>query len=237
MKRAELLANTTVLKKKASPWKLSSPAALLSIKRFLDFLISLSVLVLFFPLFILLFLLIRTTSPGKALIVQERIGKGGVPFKCYKFRTMADNAPEMLEKILAENPSYKKEWIERRKLINDPRITRVGHFLRRYSLDELPQFWNVLKGDLSIVGPRPVTREEILQYFGPHAHEVFKVKPGITGLWQLLNRADMTYQERVEIEKRYVRNASTRLDLKVMLLTLPVIAGCQMKRWERFLCS
>lgn len=196
-------------------------------KRVFDILFSLSVTMLLLPLFLLIALSIKLTSKGKIIYSQERIGRDGIPFPCYKFRTMHENADDLLERILSKNPKLKEEWLVRRKLSNDPRITPVGHFLRRFSLDELPQFFNVLKGDLSVVGPRPVSREEILQYFGPHAQEILKVRPGITGLWQILNRPDMTYQERVEIEKKYVSEQRNLKDLKLIAKTVPVLLGAK----------
>ena len=148
---------------------------------------------------------------------------GGIPFNCYKFRTMYRDANSRLQDILSSDPVKMKEWNASHKLKNDPRITPIGQFLRSTSLDELPQFWNVLKGDLSVVGPRPVTKEEVIKHFGPKAHKIFSVRPGITGLWQVSGRSNTTYTSRIKFDEHYVDNRSLRLDLKIVAQTIPSV--------------
>jgi exopolysaccharide production protein ExoY len=193
----------------------------LPLKRALDILFSLSALILLSPLFLFIAALIRATSPGKAIYHQKRIGRGGICFNCYKFRTMYENAEIILQEILSQDDEKRKEWSETHKLKNDPRITPVGAFLRRSSLDELPQFWNVLKGDLSVVGPRPVVQEEIDRHFGPKAEKIFSVRPGITGLWQISGRSDTSYSKRIALDECYVEQRSFLTDLKIIALTIP----------------
>jgi undecaprenyl-phosphate galactose phosphotransferase len=166
-------------------------------------------------------LAIRLTSKGKAIYSHERIGRGGKPFNCYKFRTMYRNADQRLQEILESDPQLREEWQKSFKLKNDPRITPIGKILRKTSFDELPQFWNVLKGDLSIVGPRPVVKEEINQYFGVKAYKILSVRPGITGLWQVSGRSDTSYETRIHLDEKYVDNHSLLLDLKLVLKTIP----------------
>jgi undecaprenyl-phosphate galactose phosphotransferase len=166
--------------------------------------------------------LIRFSSQGPALYFQERIGKGGKPFRFYKFRTMYADAEEHLHEVLLDE-AYRKEWEASRKLKQDPRITPLGHFLRRSSLDELPQFWNVLKGELSIVGPRPVVKEELQAHYGSKADKILSIRPGITGLWQVCGRSDTSYETRILLDETYVDNVSLALDLKLILCTIPTI--------------
>lgn len=166
-------------------------------------------------------ILIRCLSPGKAFYYQVRIGRGGVPFRCYKFRTMYPDADNRLKEILDSNPAMQSEWDRTHKLKNDPRVTPIGTFLRRTSLDELPQFWNVLKGDLSVVGPRAVVQEEIKKHFGPKAYKIFAIRPGITGLWQVSGRNDTTYAKRIALDEQYVDTRTFFMDLKLIILTIP----------------
>ena len=156
---------------------------------------------------------------GPLFYSQERIGKNGKHFKMYKFRTMVVGADEKLKKLLAENEDLRKEFEETRKLKNDPRITKIGNFLRKTSLDEFPQFINVLKGDMSLVGPRAVIDGEI-EKFGLSTYEVLSVKPGVTGYWAANGRSDTSYEERVAMETYYARNASTALDIKILCKTV-----------------
>jgi exopolysaccharide production protein ExoY len=205
--------------------RLSSPTSWsithLPLKRIFDIFFSASALAILSPLFLVLTILIRCTSQGNAIYYQTRIGRGGAPFRCYKFRTMYQNADAILQTILANDPEKQKEWKAAHKLKNDPRVTPIGSFLRKSSLDELPQFWNVLKGDLSVVGPRPVVQEEILAHFGPKAQKIFSVRPGITGLWQISGRSDTTYSQRIILDEHYVDHRSFFGDLKILALTIP----------------
>lgn len=190
-------------------------------KRIFDILFSFSLLIIASPVFLLISLLVLLSSRGPIFYSQERIGRGGKAFKCYKFRTMYVDADSRLEEILLNNACKRKEWEEARKFKNDPRITLIGNWLRRSSLDELPQFFNVLKGDLSVVGPRPVVIEEIVSHFGDKACTIFAVRPGVTGLWQVSGRSDTSYTKRVALDEEYVRERTALKDLKIIALTIP----------------
>jgi len=168
-------------------------------------------------------LLIRTTSPGPAIYRQQRSGKNGTMFLCYKFRTMYRDADERLESIVGSDPAVRKEWEEFRKLKDDPRITPLGRFLRKTSLDELPQILNILRGEMSLVGPRPVTQEEIDTYYKDSAELCFSVLPGITGLWQVSGRSNTSYDYRISLDSWYVRNWNLWLDIIILLKTIHVV--------------
>lgn len=194
------------------------------LKRVFDIVFSLLCLTIGAPVFLLIAFLIFLTSPGKVFYSHERIGRGGKPFKCYKFRTMYQDASQRLKTLLSENPHLQKEWEENFKLKQDPRITPFGAFLRKTSLDEIPQFWNVLKGDLSIVGPRPVIQDEIIKYFHVKAHKILTVRPGLTGIWQVSGRSDInSYETRIQMDEFYVDNHSFFLDIKLIVKTIPVM--------------
>lgn len=190
-------------------------------KRLFDLAFGLCVLVLFLPVFVLVALVIRLSSPGKVVYSHERIGRGGRPFRCYKFRTMYADADARLQMLLDSDPKLQEEWIQTRKLKNDPRVTSVGKFLRKSSLDELPQLWNVLRGDLSIVGPRPVVREEVIQYMGEKAPKILSIRPGLTCIWQVSGRSNTCYSVRVRLDEQYVDNHSFVLDLILIAKTIP----------------
>lgn len=173
------------------------------------------------PFLIVLALLVRMT--GRSVIyAQERVGKNGELFKCYKFRTMYPDAENRLKQLLSSNAELKSEWDTHFKLKNDPRITPIGRFLRKTSLDELPQLWNIWRGDMSVVGPRPVVVDELYLY-GAKASRYISVKPGLTGLWQVSGRNDLTYDERVKLDADYVDNLSFALDCKIILKTFAVM--------------
>lgn len=190
-------------------------------KRLFDIFFSFFVLTFGFPLFLIIALAIRFSSKGKVFYYHERIGRGGKPFLCYKFRTMYADADSRLKEILESNPAFKMEWEASRKLKKDPRITPIGNFLRKTSLDELPQFWNVLKGDLSTVGPRPVVEEEMKNYLGEKAGKILSIRPGLTGIWQVSGRNDTSYQTRVCLDEKYVDTHSFLLDVLLILKTIP----------------
>lgn len=194
----------------------------LLIKRCMDLLLCVLGAVVIIPVFAILYVVIRFDSKGPAFYSQKRIGRGGEEIRVHKFRTMVANADEILEKYLAENPEYREEWKRDRKLKNDPRITRVGHFLRRTSLDELPQLYDVLRGTMSLVGPRPIVDGEKEKY-GSVFHEYIRVRPGITGLWQISGRNDTTYTERVNYDFFYVSNWSVWFDIWILMRTVPVV--------------
>ena len=155
-----------------------------------------------------------------------RVGKDGKLFPCYKFRSMYINSQEKLNEILAENSAMRQEWERDFKLKNDPRITKSGAFLRKTSLDELPQIFNVLRGDMSLVGPRPVVQEELARY-GEFVQDYLMVKPGITGMWQVNGRSDTTYDERVQMDVWYVRNWSVWLDVMLLWRTIKAVFKCE----------
>lgn len=193
------------------------------LKRAFDIVFSTLALIIGFPIFVCIAIAIRLTSRGKIIYSHERLGRGGKPFRCYKFRTMRKDADARLKALLESNPDMRFEWEQKRKLTHDPRITFIGGFLRKTSLDELPQFWNVLKGDLSIVGPRPVVRAEIEKYYGTKASKILSVRPGLTGIWQVSGRNDTSYLTRVFMDERYVDNQNMMLDVKLVLKTIPAM--------------
>lgn len=192
------------------------------LKRLFDIVFSLSVLILFSPIYIILALLIALSSKGPVFYVQQRVGKNYRSFNCIKFRTMVNNADEMLVQMMAISPKLREEFQSNFKLKTDPRITKIGHFLRITSLDEFPQFWNVLKGDMSVVGPRPLVEEELPKY-GDYIGHVLTIRPGITGLWQVSGRNDIPYPRRVQIDLHYVNFRSFWLDLWIILKTVNVV--------------
>ncbi len=193
------------------------------LKRTTDYLISLFLLPFVMPLFLLIAILIKLTSRGPVIYSQERIGRNGKIFRCYKFRTMYVDAEKRLEALLENNPEAKAEWQKKYKLSNDPRVTPLGKFLRKTSLDELPQIFNVLKGEMSLVGPRPVVKEELERYYRDNAGLYCLVPPGITGLWQVSGRSNTSYDERVSLDCWYVRNWSLWLDIVILLKTVKVV--------------
>lgn len=192
----------------------------LIIKRFVDIIGAIVGIILLIPLTIVVGIgNFICKEKGNLFYTQERIGKDGQLFKMYKFRTMVTNSQEILDKLLAENEEIKKEWEDNRKLRNDPRITKMGKFLRKTSLDEFPQFINVLIGNMSLVGPRAVVGDEI-EKFGEFKEKVLSVKPGITGYWAANGRSDTTYEERVMLESLYVDKFSLLLDIKLLFKTV-----------------
>ncbi len=191
-------------------------------KRGLDISIALLVLVSLAPLLLLLCLVVRLSDGGPALFRQTRVGKGGRLFACYKFRSMVLDADGALERHLRANPDAAREWAATQKLADDPRVTPLGRFLRKSSLDELPQVLNVLAGDMSLIGPRPIVPAECARYEDALAYYV-SVKPGITGLWQISGRSNCSYAERIALDVRYAANWSLRDDLMILALTVPAV--------------
>lgn len=189
-------------------------------KRIVDITLALSGILLLAPLLIICFLATIATSRGPAIFRHRRVGFNGKHFDCYKFRTMVTDAPERLRKLLESNPAAAAEWTANRKLRNDPRVTAIGAILRKSSLDELPQLFNVLKGDMSIVGPRPVTDDELERY-STAIGAYLACRPGITGLWQVSGRSTTTYDKRVACDAFYARNWSMTLDAKILIVTIP----------------
>lgn len=194
------------------------------IKRLIDIIGSLVGIVLLIPVTILVFLfrIILKENDGPLFYSQKRIGKNGKYFKLYKFRSMCKNADDILAKYLAENEEARLEFRENQKLKDDPRITRMGKFLRKTSLDELPQVINILKGEMSFIGPRPVVDGEIDKY-GEQREKFLSVKPGLTGYWQVNGRSTTTYDERMKLELYYVDNQSLWLDIKIFFKTFVAV--------------
>ena len=193
-----------------------------TLKRIGDVIFSLLVLSLGSPIFILIGILVKLSSPGPVFYVQKRVGRNYREFGCIKFRTMYKNADELLPNLLEKYPLMRKEFEQDFKLRHDPRITKLGRFLRRSSLDELPQFFNVLKGEMSVVGPRPIVSNEINKY-SIFMEEVISVRPGLTGLWQVSGRNNLSYKKRVQLDLVYARNRNFLLDFEIILLTLGVL--------------
>jgi lipopolysaccharide/colanic/teichoic acid biosynthesis glycosyltransferase len=191
-------------------------------KRLFDVMFSLSVLILFCPVYVVLAVLIAISSPGPIFYVQERVGKDYKPFGCLKFRTMVQDADEILSDMMTTSPHLREEFEDNFKLKHDPRITGIGKFLRLTSLDEFPQFWNVLKGDMSVVGPRPLVPEELPKY-GRYMDKILTIRPGITGLWQVSGRNDIPYERRVQIDVYYVNFRNFWLDVWLIVKTIGVV--------------
>ena len=185
------------------------------VKRVFDIVWSLIGLIVLSPVFIILSILVKTTSEGPVFFAHKRVGKGGKTIKIYKFRSMVTNAEELIKQF---TPEQKAEYEKNFKLENDPRVTKVGNFMRKTSLDELPQLINILKGDISIVGPRPVMDVET-KIYGNYRHMLLSVKPGLTGFWAANGRSHTTYTRRRAMEIYYVKNRSVLLDLKIIFKT------------------
>jgi exopolysaccharide production protein ExoY len=198
-----------------------------SAKRCIDIVLAISGIVLLAPLLIICFVATMITSPGPALFRHKRVGFNGKHFDCLKFRTMVTDAPERLQRLLKSDPLAASEWAANRKLKDDPRVTAIGAILRKSSLDELPQLFIVLKGEMSIVGPRPVTDEE-LQRYTTSMGAYLACRPGITGLWQVSGRSSTTYDKRVACDAFYARNWSMALDAKIVIVTIPslLVSDC-----------
>lgn len=188
-----------------------------------NYLLAIILLPILLPVIGVIAILIKQESKGPVFFVHKRLGQNGKVIPTFKFRSMYYDAQERLQKLLAEDPEAKEEWETCYKLKNDPRVTKVGSFLRKTSLDELPQIFNVLRGEMNFVGPRPVIPEEIEKYYKEDAEYYFMVKPGITGLWQVSGRSDTDYDFRVKTDKWYVSNWSLWLDVVILLKTIKVV--------------
>ena len=198
-----------------------NPRYVLFGKRLLDLAGAVALLVFFAPLMLIVYLAVRMDG-GPGIYAHERVGKNGVRFMCYKFRSMVPNADQVLKDILVCNEQFRQDWEADQKLRNDPRITRIGVFLRQKSLDELPQLFNVLKGDMSLVGPRPITVDEMERY-GREISFYLKTRPGLTGAWQVSGRNDTTYQERIALDVAYTKNRTFVNDFLILLKTVRVV--------------
>ena len=190
--------------------------------RSLDVALAVASLVVFGPLMLLICLAVRVSGPGPILFRHTRVGHGGRLFTCYKFRTMHPDADGLLESLLARDSASREEWMRDQKLRRDPRVTWAGRFLRRASLDELPQILNVLMGSMSIVGPRPIVPQEMNRY-GRYLSTYCSVRPGITGLWQVSGRNRTTYRRRVACDVAYAKTKSFATDLAIIVRTIPAV--------------
>lgn len=199
----------------ASPWNQM-------LKRLFDIVATICGGLLISPILLAIAFWVYHDSPGPVIFKHRRVGRNGKEFNCYKFRSMCVNSKEVLEHLLATDPEAKAEWDKEFKLKNDPRITKSGAFLRKTSLDELPQLWNVLKGEMSLVGPRPIVQAEVPRY-GKYIKEYYSVLPGITGMWQTSGRSDIDYPERVQMDSWYVHNWSVWLDMVLLWRTVAVV--------------
>jgi lipopolysaccharide/colanic/teichoic acid biosynthesis glycosyltransferase len=193
-----------------------------TLTRGFDLLFALTLLLVALPALLLLAIALQIDSPGRLFFVQQRVGRGGRLFPCIKFRTMCEDADAVLERHLASDSVARAEWARDFKLRDDPRITRLGAVARKYSLDEFPQLLNILRGDMSVVGPRPIIPSEIVKY-GACFPDYCSVKPGLTGLWQVSGRNDVSYERRVALDRFYVRRKSFAFDLGILAMTVPAV--------------
>ncbi|MDD6224241.1 MAG: sugar transferase [bacterium] len=194
----------------------------LVLKRSADILISGISLLLLWPIFLIVALMIKLDSKGVIIFKQKRIGKNGKSIYIYKFRTMIPNADAVLEKMMKENSDIYREYTINKKLKHDPRVTKIGNFLRKTSLDELPQLLNILIGDMSIVGPRPYLHREI-EDMQPYYEEIIKMTPGLTGLWQVSGRNDITFKERCKLDSKYYHSRGIKQDVIIVIKTFAVV--------------
>jgi len=202
----------------AGSWR----AVALALKRALDIAGALFALIFLSPLFLACAILVKVSSPGPVLFAHPRVGWGGKPFRLWKFRTMYQDAAAHLARYLESNPQAREEWERCHKLKVDPRVTPVGRFLRRFSLDELPQFWNILLGEMSLVGPRPCVEREVNAY-AQEFRTVLAMRPGLTGLWQTSGRSRIHFDERLRLEQTYVTRWNLWDDFAIMLKTVRVV--------------
>jgi exopolysaccharide production protein ExoY len=190
--------------------------------RLLDILLTVPLLGLFLPLIALIGIFVWIVDPGPILFRHRRVGYQGKAFYCLKFRSMVVDAERRLEEVLASDPAIRAAWLRDHKLPTDPRITKLGKFLRASSLDELPQLFNVLRGEMSLVGPRPIVEAEVPRY-GRYIADYHSVIPGVTGLWQISGRSDTSYRRRVALDVAFARSRSPGLYLKILVLTVPAV--------------
>jgi exopolysaccharide production protein ExoY len=196
-----------------------------TLKRNLDIIGSLVLLLLTAPVFLILAILVAADG-GPVFFSHRRVGRNGVSFGCWKFRTMVVGAEDCLSEYLRYHPEARVEWDRAQKLAADPRVTPLGAFLRKSTLDEIPQLWNVLRGDMSLVGPRPVTEDEMRERYGAYARVVTSVRPGVTGAWQVTpNRNEIGYGRRVELDASYVSERSVVTDITILLQTTLLVLG------------
>lgn len=193
-----------------------------AMKRALDLVVALVSLLLLLPVFLFVMIAIRVTMGAPVFFTHTRVTTNGCSFPCIKFRTMINDNGQIFRKFIEDNPEAAREWQETQKLRNDPRISKFGHFLRKTSIDELPQLVNVLRNEMSCVGPRPITEEE-LQRYGINAADYLRTKPGMTGMWQISGRNSLPYSERIRLDTEYARSWSMTKDLMILLKTIIVV--------------
>lgn len=214
-----------VLQRSVLNWR-SAPRSATAVggasKRAADITLAAIALLLLMPLMLGIALLVRATSRGPIFFGHERVGFGGRRFHCYKFRTMVADGDRILDEYLDRFPAEREVWLAERKLHNDPRVTPLGAVLRKLSIDELPQLYNIIAGEMSIVGPRPVVADE-LQNYGTSAVHYLRTRPGLTGLWQISGRNDTSYRKRVVMDRLYVLRWSILLDLRIVVMTIPAV--------------
>ena len=195
-------------------------------KRGFDIVLALAACLLLLPLIVMVVALLFATQGRPIFIRHRRIGRDGASFYCLKFRTMVKNAGEVLEAHLERNSQARVEWEATRKLKQDPRVTSFGRVLRKSSVDELPQLLNILIGEMSVVGPRPIVQDEV-KYYGPHIEDYLKVRPGLTGLWQVSGRSDVSFKQRVALDSEYARSRTFTGDMWIILKTIPAVLRSQ----------
>jgi undecaprenyl-phosphate galactose phosphotransferase len=206
-----------------APGRIGLNAAEFALKRVFDLLSVVVILALFGWLMVIIAVMVRMSGGKKVIYGHTRVGRHGRPFKCLKFRSMVSNSDEVLRNLLETDPDARAQWERDFKLKDDPRITKIGRFIRKTSLDELPQLWNVIKGEMSIVGPRPVVQAEFEQYYGDAKEHYLSVPPGLTGLWQVSGRNDLDYAQRVKLDKAYVENSNVFYDFVIVMRTVKVM--------------
>lgn len=196
------------------------------ITRALDIVLASALLVVALPALLVVAVMLKFDSPGPLFFVQRRIGLGGKSFGCIKFRTMCVDSAAVLEAHLRTDPDARAEWNTYFKLKDDPRVTRLTSAIRKFSIDEFPQLLNIIRGEMTIVGPRPIIAAEIEKY-GAHFTDYCSVKPGLTGLWQVSGRNNISYSRRVALDRFYVRRKSVVLDMKIIAMTIPAVLGAR----------
>jgi lipopolysaccharide/colanic/teichoic acid biosynthesis glycosyltransferase len=196
--------------------------------RVFDVVFAAALILVLLPVFALLVIIMKFSDRGPVFYAQRRVGRGGAYFPCLKFRSMVTNSDHVLQQLLATSPEARGEWERDRKLRNDPRVTPIGRIMRKTSLDELPQLFNILAGQMSVVGPRPIVQGEIALY-GTYFQDYCSVRPGLTGLWQISGRNDVSYEERVQLDASYVKSRSVFGDISIVAKTVPAVLlsrGC-----------
>ena len=215
----------------ANEFSVETPAAseqyhlsgwIFGLKRGFDISIAIIAILLLTPLLATIALVLLAAQGRPVFIKHRRVGRAGAFFPCLKFRTMVRNADAVLSGVLDQNPDMRREWEQSRKLKKDPRITALGRVLRESSVDEIPQLFNVLRGDMSLVGPRPIVTEEV-SFYGPKIQHYYRVRPGLTGAWQVGGRSEVAFSHRVELDTAYVTAWSFKTDIKILLQTVPAV--------------